>query len=175
MWSKQLAVAPGARFLRGRVVELLRAPRAVQMECRSTWRNLIQCLPKGCPSRMREDCWSRGQKVSELLGSARVECRIIGASDLVDISVDPTLSAGNRQWRIAPMTQHRRSWKKVPDSSISSEIPPHWASGGHQVSRPGRVHWMILCTSSSSKEKRPGPAASTITAAAKYTPSSSSR
>ena len=75
MWSKQLAVAPGARFLRGRAVKLLRAPWAVQMECRSTWRNLIQCLPKGCPSRMREDCWSRGQKVSELLGSARVECR----------------------------------------------------------------------------------------------------
>jgi len=33
------------------------------------------CLPKDEPSLMRENCWSRGQKVSELLIWARVECR----------------------------------------------------------------------------------------------------
>ena len=52
-----------------------RAPETVQMEHRMAWR--IWCVPNQTTNPGHFwDCWSRGQKVSLLLGSARLDRRL---------------------------------------------------------------------------------------------------
>ena len=72
--AKRLAFGAWGLVPKWWVVELLRAPVSVQMECRSTWRSR-DCLPKDGTRRWVKNCWSRGQVVRLLLWSAEVECR----------------------------------------------------------------------------------------------------
>ena len=72
--AKRLAFGAWGLVPKWWVVELLRAPVSVQMECRSTWRSR-DCLPKDGTRRWVKNCWSRGQVVRLLLWSAEVEYR----------------------------------------------------------------------------------------------------
>jgi len=100
------------------------------MEGRSTWRNRIQCLPKGNPSRMRENCWSRGQKVSVLLGLARVECR---PSSAPPISLTPVLL----RWRKGAISSIAHcswgwSWLRMKPMCLWAVDPEPWQQQRHR-------------------------------------------
>jgi len=135
-----------------------RAPETVQMERRMAWR--IWCVPNQTTNPGHFwDCWSRGQKVSLLLGSARLDRRLSWTPPISMHSVlylEGTKSSALRRIALLMASTRMLGWLAVTGnckrwelagstgSSFSGEeavqsygLPQHWcASFSH-------CHWLI--------------------------------